>query len=171
MAKRLDLSKDFAAVYAYLAKRVKAFDPAANDGPGDGGPVTRIDFGFGYDQDGWVALVFDTRRDAEPDGEWNEHIEGNDVPRPRWPAACEAIEEEPLTLTLPDGTKRELPAGAAGALATALGDMLRDVLLKARADGLFAGLRKSKKCELGVEEQNGEYGWPTAKERGKGSRA
>jgi hypothetical protein len=165
--KRLDLRKDFADVYAFIADRVRSFDPAANDGPGEGGPVTRIDLGFGLYQSGWVCLVFDTRPDAEPDGEWNEYIEETVLERPRWAKACNAVEEGPLTLILPDGTRRELPAGATEQLVTALGDMLRAVLLKARADGVFAGLSKAARCELGVEEQDGDYGRPDYEKRGR----
>jgi hypothetical protein len=170
--KRLDLRKDFADVYDFVSERVRSFDPAINDGPaeespGEGGPVSRIDFGFGlYHESGWVCLVFDTRADPEPDGEWTMHIEGNDLERPRWVKACEAVEEGPLALVLPDGTQRELPAGAMDQLVAAIGDMLRAVLLKARADGLFTVLPKTDRCELGVEEQEGSYGWPEYESRG-----
>jgi hypothetical protein len=71
-----------------------------------------------------------------------------------------------LALVLPDGTRRVLPAEGGG-LAAALGDMLREVLRKARADGVFAALPKAPQCELGVEEQEGNYGWPAYEERGQ----
>jgi hypothetical protein len=164
--KRLDLRKDFSEIYAFLADRVRNFDPVANDGPGEGGLVTRIDFGFGLYQSGWVCLVFDTRPDPEPDGEWTMHIDGNDLERPRWTKVCDALDEGPVALVLPDGSRRVLPA-AGGGLATALGDMLRGVLLTARADKVFATLPKAPRCELGVEEQEGDYGWPAYEERGK----
>lgn len=167
MAKQLDLRKDFAEVYAYLAERVRSFDPEANDGPGDPGPITRIDVGYGFEKSGWVALIFDTRPDPEPDGEWNEHIDGNDLERPRWLAAHEANDDKPVRLILPDGTERELPPGSCDAFATVFGDLLKGVLLKARADGVFAGLPKAPRCELGVEEQEGGYGWPAYEERGQ----
>jgi hypothetical protein len=167
MATRLDLRKDFKDLYAYVVKRVKSFDPATNDGPGEPGPVTYIEFGFGFEQSGWAALVIDTRPDAEPDGEWNEHIDGNDLNRPRWLAACEANEEMPLELFLPDGTEQVVPAGSGDVFAIALGDLLKSVLLRARADGVFATLPKAPKCELGVEEQEGRYGWPAYKDRRK----
>jgi hypothetical protein len=31
--------------------------------------ISRIDFGFEFGQANWVALVFDTRENVEPDGE------------------------------------------------------------------------------------------------------
>jgi hypothetical protein len=165
--KRLDLRKDFSDVYALVRDRVRSFDPATNEGPGEGSLVTRIDIGFGLYYSGWACLVFDTRPDAEPDGEWNEYIEETVLERPRWARACEVVEAEPLALVLPDGTRRELPAGATGQLVTAIGDMLRGVLFKARADGVFGGLPKAPRCELGVEEQDGNYGWPVYEERGR----
>ena len=67
--KQLDLRKDFAEVSAFVAERAKAFDPAANPGPGKGKRISRIDVGFGVDYGGWVCLVFDTRRNPDPDGE------------------------------------------------------------------------------------------------------
>ena len=171
MAKRqkgllvLDLRADFAAISAHLAERVRAFDPATNDGPGEPGPVKMVEVGFDYAQSGWVAIVFDTRLDAGPDGEWNEHIEGNAFERPQWETAGEANMDGPITLVRPDGSEAELPAGAE--LAEPLGELLKAVLLKARADGVFAPLPKAPGCELGVEHQDGAYGWPAYEDRGR----
>ena len=161
----MDLRRDFADIYAYLADRVRAFDPASNDGPGDPGPVKMIEVGFEYSQSGWVAVVFDTRPDAEPDGEWNSHIEGNELERPDWLAAGEANMDGPITLVQLDGTDVELPEGSE--LAEPLGDLIKAVLLKARADGVFAALPKTAGCELGVEHHDGAYGWPAYEDRGR----
>lgn len=163
--KRFDLRKDFAEVSAFVAGRVKAFDPSANPGPGKGQRVSRIDIGFGVYESGWVCLVFDTRRNPEPDGEWNEYIEDAVLERPRWAKACGAVEAGPLALVLPDGARRGLAAGDAAGLVAALGDMLRAVLLQARDGGVFAALPKTPRCELGVEEQDGSYGWPAYESR------
>src|SRR5204863_4167658 len=125
------------------------------------------EFGFAFEQSGWAVLVFDTRPDTEPDGEWNEYIEGNDLDRPGWLAAYEANEDEPVTVILPDGTKRELPPGDRNGFAEVLGDLLKAVLLTARAKGVFAALPKAPRCAMGVEEQEGGYGWPVWEERGQ----
>lgn len=162
---RLDLRSDFAEIYSYVADRVRGFDPATNDGPGDPGPVKMIEVGFEYDQGGWVVVVFDTRPDAEPDGEWNSHIEGNELERPRWQEVGEANTDGPITLVQLDGTETVLPAGSE--LAEPFGALLKAVLLKARADGVFAALPKAAKCELGVEHHEGAYGWPEYESRGK----
>ncbi len=164
---RLDLRTDFTEIYAHVVERVQAFDPEANDGPGEPGPVTALEFGFGFDQGGWVVLVFDTRPDAEPDGTWNDHIEGNDLERPLWTRAFNANARAAVTLVLPDGTELVVPPGGRDQFAAALGDLLKAVLLKAREDGVFADLPRAARCELGVEEQEGGYGWPAYEERGQ----
>ena len=71
---KLDLRRDFAEIYDHLVDRVRSFNPARNDGPGKRGPVKMIQIGFEYAQSAWVVVVFDTRPDAAPDGEWNAHI-------------------------------------------------------------------------------------------------
>ncbi len=162
---RLDLRRDFVEIYAYLAGRVASFDPATNEGPGDTGPVKMIEVGYEYSQGGWVAVVFDTRPDAEPDGEWNSHIEGNVLERPHWEEADEANIEGPITLIDPDGNESVLPEGTG--LAEPLGELIKAVLLKARADGVFDALPKADGCELGVEHHDGAYGWPAYDDRGR----
>ena len=55
-------------------ERVSQFDPATNDGPGDESVVTYIELGYEFVQSWWIVLIFDTRSDAEPDGEWTNHL-------------------------------------------------------------------------------------------------
>jgi hypothetical protein len=64
-----------------------------------------------------------------------------------------------------DGTEVELPEGTD--LDEPLGELVKAVLLKARADGLFARLPKAPGCELGVECFDGGYGWPEYEARGR----
>ena len=162
---RLDLRRDFAEIYAHLADRVRGFAPSGSNVLGEPGPVKSVEVGFEYAQTGWLVVVFDTRPNAEPDGEWTSLIEGNELERPNWLEAGEANMEEHITVVQPDGTEAELPAGAE--LAEIIGDVVKAVLLKARADGVFAALPKAPGCELGVEHFSGAYGWPVYEERGK----
>jgi len=162
---KLDLRKEFAEIYSYLVDRVHRFDPEKNDGPGDGGPVSFIEVGFEYDQAAWVVVVFDTRPDMEPDGEWNSHIEGQALQRPTWLEAGEAIYERPVTLIQLDGSEQALEVGTE--LAEPLGELLKSVLLRARSEGVFARLPKTRDCEIGVEHQNGVYSWPAYDDRKK----
>jgi hypothetical protein len=176
VGRQLDLRHDFAEVSAYVAQRVRTFDPARNPGPGKGGPVKQVDVGYESDQAGWVAVVFDTRPDAEPDGQWTLYIPENELKRPHWLEANEALREDNLAVVLPDGSRVEIPAvGPWGLryeqLATVLGHMLRAVLLQARTDGVFAALPKAAGCELGVEHYNGAYGWPQYEARGEDNQA
>jgi hypothetical protein len=164
---KLDLQNDFADIYEYVVRRVSTFDSRTRKGPGRAGPIRRIDVGFSFDQSGSVALIFDTRPRAEPDGEWNDYVDGNALEMPHWPEACDANENRALKVVLPDGTQRKLPSGSCNALAQMLGDMLKGVLLKARSNGVFDSLPRAKHCELGVDEQDGRYGWPIYEERGQ----
>jgi len=163
---KIDYHPDFADFYTYLVERVRSFDPASNDGPGEAGPVKRVDVGFGYGYAGWISVVFDTRPDAEPDGEWNAHIEGNCLERPNWQWEEESEESQPITIVQADGKTSEIPEEDE-VIAEHIGEILKAALLKARADGVFEGLLKSPGCELGIEEQDGNYGWPVYEERGQ----
>ncbi len=162
--KTLDLGKDFDAVYEYLAKRVRDFDAAKHNGLGGPGTVKMVHLGFDFVHAGWVVFLFDTRPDAQPDGEWTSEIEGNELDLPHWRLASETNREKPITLIQTDDTQVEIPTNTE--LAIPLGKMLTEVLFKARASGLFAALPKAVGCELSVEHFDGVYGWPEHNERG-----
>jgi hypothetical protein len=162
---RLDLRRDFDDIRAHLTDCVRGFDPAGGNVLGDPGPVKMVEFGFEYAQAGWVVIVFDTRPDAKPDGEWTMLIDGNELERPHWFEAGQANIKGPITVVQLDGAETELPPGTE--LADILGEVVKAALLKARNDGVFAGLPKAPGCEMGIEHFDGGYGWPAYKERGK----
>jgi len=168
-AMKLDLREDFKDIYSYLVDRVRTYDPSKNHGPGPGNsPISQIEIGYQYDQAGWVALVFDTRPDAKPDGEWNSYIEQNIFDRPHWQEAFESLETEPLEIVLPEGSTREISDDTDEVECAAIfGELLKKVLLKARDDGVLKSLPRIKDCHMGVEEQDGHYGWPNFDDRGK----
>jgi hypothetical protein len=116
-----------------------------------------IQVGFEYAQAAWVAVIFDTRPDAESDGEWNSHIQGNELDREHWLEAGTSNTDEAITLIQLDGSVIELPAGTE--LAEPLGELLKAIMLQARADGLFERLPKLSGCELDIEHSEGAYGW------------
>jgi hypothetical protein len=159
---KIDLQREFADIYAHLAERVRNFDPAGANVLGGPGPIKMIEVGFEYSQTGWLVVVFDTRPDAEPDGEWTALIEGNEFERPHWLEVGEA--DGPITLVQLDGTETELSEDEEPA--EILGELIKQVVFKARADGVFAGLPKAVGCELGVEHFGGAYGWPEYDDRG-----
>jgi hypothetical protein len=162
---RLDLRRDFVEIYAHLADRVRNFDPAIGDGLGGPGPVKMVEVGYEYSQGGWVVVVLDTRPDAGPDGEWTLRIEGNKFERPHWLEAGETNMDGPITLVQLEGSEIVLPPGTE--LAEPLGELLKAVVLKSRADGVFQRLPKTTSCELGVEHFSGAYGWPHYETRGQ----
>jgi len=160
---RLDLNHDSAVIYDYLADRIRCFQPHANDGPGEPDFVKMIEVGYELSQSGWVVAIFDTRPDAAPDGEWTSHIDGNCLGMPHWVKAGEAQSEGPITLVLPGGSEKIFSMDEE--LAIPIGEMIKGVLLKAKADGLFQSLPKADACEFGVEHFDGGYGWPEYERR------
>ena len=136
--KKLDLRKDFNAVYKHLVERVRKFDPAGGNVLGGPDPIKMIEVGFEYSQAGWVVVVFDTRPNAEPDGEWTSLIDGNELERPHWLEAGEANLDGPITVIQLDGTEAKLPSGTE--LAEILGEVLKAAVLKAEKTACLLGL-------------------------------
>jgi len=170
---KLDLRNDFDDIYAYVVRRVQSFGSADNKGPGDAtSPVALVELGYQCDQAGWVALVFDTRLDATPCGEWNSYIEENLFERPFWQEASDSLETEAVDFVLPDGSVRTVsPSMDENEYMAIFGELLRDVLLKARQEGVFESLPKARGCLLCVEEHDGRYGWPGFENLGKNNLA
>jgi hypothetical protein len=169
MAKRrkipfvLDLRREFAEITAHLAERIRKFVPKGDDVLGGRATVNAVEVGFEYAKSGWLVVVFDTRPDAGPDGEWTSRIDGNELERPHWLEAGESAVL--VSLIRLDGTETTL--SDEDELGDVLGEMVKAVLLKARADGLFASLPKSPGCELLIENFDGGYGWPEYEALGK----
>lgn len=170
----IDLQADAETIYDYIQERVDEYPDYINAGPGeDEDPISLITLGYQADQAGWVALVFDTRPAAEPDGEWNAFIEDNALEFPEWQEAVEKLydedEPEPIDVVLPEGTKIRVTQDDDG-LTEAIGDMLRDLLIKARKAKLFELLPRTEGCLMGVEDHDGNYGWPEWEKRSKDGR-
>jgi hypothetical protein len=168
---KIDLQADAKKIYAYLKQRVKDYPIYINAGPGeDADPISQITLGYEFSQGGWVALVFDTRPDGSPDGEWNSYIEENSLEFPHWEQAVDALfdDGEVIELTLPGGKKKKF--GEDDELAEPIGEMLKDLLLQARQDKLFAKLPLADKSSMGVEHHDGAYGWPAYEKRYKDGR-
>ena len=122
---------------------------------------------------GWIALVFDTRPDAESDGHWQSHIKENELPFQHWFDAVDPINEatafggeaDPLVITGHDGKKRTFMQYDVEEIAQQIGSMLWQTLVDARDKSLFRKLPLAKDCLMGIEEQDGYYGWPHYKDR------
>ncbi|QDV53990.1 hypothetical protein [Gimesia fumaroli] len=165
---KLNLKNDAKKIYQLVKKRVRDYPIYINRGPGeDEDPISQITLGYSVDQAGWIALVFDTRPDSEPDGEWNSYIEENQLEFPKWAKAVDAFcdKGEPIELILPDGNQQTL--GEDDDLAEVIGKVLKEILLKARKEKLFKDLPIAKSNMMGVEDQVGAYGWPDYDDRFK----
>lgn len=163
---KINLQADAKKIYAYVKQRVADYPIYVNAGPGeDNDPITHISLGFQVSQAAWVALVFDTRPDGAPDGQWQSYIESNWLKFPNWLKAVNSLYDdgEPIEVTLPNGKKQTL--GEDDDLAEPVGVMLKDILLQARKDKCFNGLPIAKKSCMGVEDHDGAYGWPEYEKR------
>lgn len=169
----LDLRKCSKVIQEHIVQRVRDYPKCANEGPGEAeDPVTQITIGYQFDQSGWLALVFDTRAGATPDGEWNSFIEQNAREFDEWYEAFHDLGENgsPSRITLPDGSRRTLRKDTSvEQFAECLGTMIRDVLISARDKGDLAALPLAPQCTIVVEEQDGYYGWSNRETAGPGS--
>jgi hypothetical protein len=167
---KIDLRKDATDVQAMIADAVRRYSAkhkaarTAKKHP----PVTRIDLIFST-ADGeappWVHLHFDTKPGSKPDGD-PTHPDFAELERGNWLPAVRAVcEEQEAQVTLRNGKTKK--CGDAD-LTEAIGSFLVDMLLAARANGVFANLPKDDRCELGVEDPwTGAFGWPAYDDRGK----
>jgi hypothetical protein len=187
---KLNLSKFVAPIAAEIVKLCEEFDSSTNDGPGNAGePIQQITLGFQFDQDAWVALVFDTRSadSAAFDGTWQSHIEENtldcDCDIDEWLDAYESLFDDDIHSAVEviavDGTSHtiephsepdddgEVEERITNSLAGLIGDALRDALLSARDKGAFQELTLAPTCVLRIDEHSsGAYCWPDADTRG-----
>jgi hypothetical protein len=130
----LDLRKAAALLRKHIAERVRDYPLYVNEGPGkDDAPIKQIIMGYQFDSAGWVAIVFDTRPNAEIDGQWNSYIEPNAIEFPDWQQAYDELDEKGIAIkvTLPDGAKTTIGKKASEEdVAEVLGKTLRDVLIR-----------------------------------------
>ena len=162
----IDIRKDVPEFEKYVARRVSEH-VAASKKHKKMKAVARIDFGFEFGQANWVALVFDTRKDAEPDGEWSRGINKILLKRPKWPIWHKLHDDAIVEFIDLKGKKVNVMKNPDEMICKIVGDTLKHVLITARDKGIFKPLLKTEKCELGVENLEGYYGWPAYEKRGR----
>ena len=180
---QLDLRKYIASIAVQIAEQVGSYDPAASYGPGEcGAPIHRIVLGFQFYPHAWVALIFDTRPDADPvyDGEWQGFIEENllDCDVDAWSDAAQAIIEDAAQVTFRavDGSivtigphshdDEEACEALFTQLAGLFGDVVREVLLASLRNNFFAMLPLASPCLARIDEHECAYAWPDCDLRG-----
>ncbi|MCA9135559.1 MAG: hypothetical protein KDB00_02340 [Planctomycetales bacterium] len=163
----VDIRKDVPDFLAYIRKRV-AEQVAASKKLKRPKPVTRIDFGFEFGQGNELWLVFDTRPDAEPDGEWTLKLDKvKALKRPKWPIWEELPDGEVVFFIDLNGEKVNVMKSPDKKICKIVGEAMKHAMMEAREAGLFKRLPKAERCEMGVENMEGFYGWPKYKDRGK----
>jgi hypothetical protein len=162
----LDLRKDAKAFRKLLAERVDAYAKKVKRSP-NLPPVSAIEVGYQFDQAGWIYLHFDVRPKHDRDGQWTLFKQKDLFPRPDWYKAVEALSDgKPPTIILTDGTRRPGKLSEK-AFAAMFGKMIKDVLLQAKKEGLFAPLPCHNRCQIDIEEFNGNWAWPAYDKLGK----
>lgn len=163
----VDIRNDMPDFLAYVRKRVA--DHVKTIGKRrDDGSVRMIEFGFEFGQANWVAIAFDTRPDAEPDGEWSGMLRKKDfLYRPKWPIWEKLADDAKVYFMNLAGKKVNVMKDPDTMICRIVGEALKQTLLTAREQGVFDALPKAERCELGVENLEGFYGWPKYEDRGK----
>jgi len=163
-----DLREDAKMLRKYIHQRLNDFSLKTNDGPGrNHDAVSLIHIGFENEQGGYVAIVFDTRPAAMPDGKWTMHIEGGNswIEFPHWAECTESIfEEGSLELTLVNGNSQTFTEDSDEGFHAAFGEMIATEIQNAIDQGLFTALPRAEGCKIYIEEINGNYEWPDSEE-------
>lgn len=172
---KIDLASDYKLVAAHIAERVQKYPDYVNNGPGeDDDPIALITLGFAFDQSGYIALVFDTRPNAEEDGEWQFYVEENEYEFDSWHDAVDPLHQatalggksDPLSIHRMNGKVATYKEYDDTKIAKDIGMMLWKALVDARDSGIFATLPLTDICRMGVEDQDGAFGWPLGDDKG-----
>jgi hypothetical protein len=139
---QLDLRKDENQIRRFIKERIRNYPVHVNLGPGeDADPIRMVTVGYHLEQAGHVALVFDTRPDADVDGEWTSHLENdvNVLSLPTWRQAYEVLfKEEAVFAVLSDGSSRIFTNGNdVGEFVVTVGEMLKSIMIRMRDEGGF----------------------------------
>ena len=130
----VDIRDDVPELLEYVRRRVDEHLTTAakvKDLP----PVKIIEFGFEFGQANWVALVFDTRPNAERDGEWTCEIDDVMLPRPRWPIWHELPEDAHVYFIDIAGKKVDVMGNPDEIICNIVGEAIKHMLLTARVAG------------------------------------
>jgi hypothetical protein len=113
---------------------------------------------------GYVHLRLDGWSDQAPD-EGRSYLEFARLERPHWRQWAEPDEMEMVEVITASGERRWIDAEEE--LIQVIGQMLVEALKRARDTGMLSRLPMGQGCELGVEEIDWSFGWPSAEDRGR----
>lgn len=171
--KTIDLREDAKVFRRELESNVKSIAAAKP------ASLSALEIGYSCDQSGWIFIHADERPQHERDGQWTTEIdEDRCIDFEHWIEAIESsYEGEAFTVIKIDGTPFVVPAldedaeeqddDADDPFVVAIGEMILDVLMKAKSDGVFTPLNTFGTVQLDIEDFNGGWGWPEYDELGK----
>lgn len=174
----INLQKDYKTALKFIKRKVDTFKASARYGPGDNSdPIKFIELGYEYGQNGYIALVFDTRVNASRDGSWTCYIQENVKSFPEWNKVIDYFydEKEPIKLITIDG--KEFVFSQDGNVtgnfdeldnldeiedfkAYFIGEMLKKAMITTRKEDIFSQLPLTEDAFMGIEHSEGAYGWP-----------
>lgn len=161
-----NLTESFDEIRKMIEDGVSLYSRDHNASPEENPPVTRIDLQFSLGDttsSPWVHLHFDTKPGSEPDGD-PSHRNYGQMSIPSWiPMVKHCADGELLKVTSLGGRQVHCEGDA---LHQAVGQFFVDILIQLRKEGVFSSLPTGRRCELGVEEFSGVFGWPKYEERG-----
>ena len=168
---KLNLKRDLDEIGKFIRERVSLYDEYENIGPGeDEDPIRLITVGFHVEQNAFVCVIFDTRPNADVDGEWTMfQEEDNLVYMPAWEEAFENLcDKGTVTVSLKNGKSKKLDTNDDNhSVAKFFGEQILKLVMEFNdADG-FETLPLAKNAFLSIEEYGGRWGWPEYKHRKK----
>jgi hypothetical protein len=167
----LNLQTEVKALLPILKRVVHSFARQQRiSGPKRAGLVTGIDLIYQWHQNGEprIHVNFDTRVPHQVDGAWSHELFAI-IERPNWSepqSECRARGGG----TLIDIRGRNHRIGedySEERVCAWFGEAMVTLLRQARDQGLFKRLSKAARCEIGVEDIDGHFGWPAYDDRGK----
>lgn len=164
----LDLRPDTTAICRLIEKAVKKYARLHHKDPDSNPPASRFDIIYSLGDSHstpWIIVNVDTKPGSEPDGD-PTHPNFAELYRQKWlPAVQAAFDDQKVPVTLPNG--RVLKCNS-DKLDNAIGKLLVAQVLAARDEGVFEGLPRLSRCELGVQNPTTfDFGWPNYRDRGK----
>ncbi len=157
---RLDLRKDWEDIFDYIKEQVRLFAQTAEVDKSVGALVSHIECGYECSQAGWVMIYFDTRPEAYNDGHWTLFVEKFAMVRAHWRKAAAANMRGAISIVDQHGTEKLIAQDHEMDLCESIGLMLKAAMLHARDREFFLPLPLTPTCMLGVENFDGEFGWP-----------
>ncbi|EDM25663.1 hypothetical protein LNTAR_12977 [Lentisphaera araneosa HTCC2155] len=168
----INLKTDYQTIYNYIKEKVEQYSDPQMGNSSD--PIKIIHLGFQFEQEGWFTLVFDTRPNAEPDGEWTTNFYESILNLSHWSKTIDEHCENdiPFKVTILDGQNiifdgidHEDDEEIDTNIVNHIGNMIIKIMKEAMNNGVFNQLKFATNPTFGVEEINGEFGWPAYDQR------